>query len=136
MVFLNVLALNPLKLPLRQDAQELPSNFKGPLNRAVLTPILGYKLFFKAIRKLEEPLVPVCKRLLTNYRNQVAEIPAFGVGGVHLVRDVCMVLPRPASADAALHQSGQAWEHVYRWINPPSMQLSREHELPFSNIAC
>ena len=79
--------------------------------------------------------VHVGERFLADNGDQLAEVTALSVRGVHLVGDSAMVLAGLALADTQVHKAAQAGQHVDRRVDRPAVELAREHDLTLGNVA-
>src|SRR5438093_11505782 len=79
-------------------------------------------------------LIPCIQCFLANNSNKISEDPTFGVSIIQLVRNLSMILSRPALTNTLLHQTRQRWRRINRWIDPFSVQASIDENLSLSNV--
>src|SRR3989441_6567961 len=135
MPLLDSLGINPLQLGLRKCAQKTPSKIECSINVPILIDSLADEPPLEVLGKGEVQLIPGRQCFLADNRNKVSEAPTLRVSIVQLIRNLSMILSRPALPNTLLHQARQRWRRINRWIDPFPVQTSIDENLPLSNVA-
>src|SRR5256712_4551588 len=115
--------------------EEPPADLEGRFDRPVLLGPLADELLLEPVRELEHLPVPLGKRFFPDDRYEAADVLAFRVRRVELVRDLLVVLPRAAFPDPRVHESGQGRQRVDRRIDAFSVEVAVQRDLAFRDVA-
>src|SRR2546426_1932566 len=135
MPLLDSLRINPLQLGLRKRTQKTPSKIQCSIYVPILIDSLADEPPLEVLSKGEVQLIPGRQCFLADNRNKISEAPTFRVSIIQLIRNLSMILSRPALPNTLLHQTRQRWRRINRWIDPFSVQTSIDENLPLGNVS-
>src|SRR3989475_9093035 len=115
--------------------QEPPADLEGRFDRPVLLRPLADELLLEPVRELEHLPVPLGERFFPDDRHEAADVLAFRVRRVELVRDLLVVLPRAAFPDPRVHESGQGRQRVDRRIDDLSVEVPVHRDLSLGDVS-
>ena len=123
MVLLDERPVNPHQLLDGQHGEELPGEVQGLDDGPVLVCSLPDEPVLELVGELEEEPVPLGKGLLPDDGHEAPKVVPLGIGGVALVRDLLVVLPRVGGTDPQVHEPGEGGEDVDRRVDPLPVEL-------------
>src|SRR2546425_913604 len=88
----------------------------------------------RRVRELEHLAIAVRERLFPDDGDEAADVLAFRIRGVELVRDLLVVLPGPVLADSGVHQPGKGGQRVDRRVDRLPVQVPGDRHLAFRDV--
>src|SRR6056297_2352728 len=117
----------------RQAFQDLPAHLHALVEPA--RAFLGDELLLEGVAEVEILPIGLGETLVAHHARQHPDLRGARIGGEQLVGQRRMVGVGDALADAVVHQSGQARQHVDGRIHAPAVQLAAEYDLTLGDVA-
>src|SRR5947209_11280417 len=115
--------------------EESTADLEGRFDRPVLLRPLADELLLEPVRELEHLPVALSERFFPDDCDEAADVLAFRVRRVELVRDLLVVLPRAAFPDPCVHESGQGRQRVDRRIDAFAVELPVHRDLSLGDVS-
>lgn len=123
------------ELLLLEKRKKVPSLIQGLEDSSVLVEALLNELSLESVVEKKVESILIGQSLLTDDGLHSLGILTLSVECVHLIGDLRMINSGETLTNSMLHESGERWQDIDRWINLSLMHVSINVDLSFGNIS-